>query len=255
MKLARDTWLILERQVLLTRRTPVAIAFGIAQPITYLVLFAPILKLALSSEGVTSYAQAFRVYVPGLLTVMAVIGGMSGGFALLADLRSGVIERGRVTPVSRPALMLGRAIRDVTHILVSCAIITVLALPFGLRIGLYGALLAVVLLIILALTSTSVGYALALWVRNEGTLGQVILLFANPIMLLAGVLLPLTLAPLWMVRVARWDPFYWATNGMRAVFAGQIGAFSVWVSIVILVGLVLVAMTLSVRMFARATTR
>jgi ABC-2 type transport system permease protein len=253
MKFARDTWLVFQRQVLLTWRTPVAIAFGLAQPVTYLVLFAPVLKLALSSEGVSSYGQAFRVYVPGLLTVMAVIGGMAAGFALLSDLRSGIIERGRVTPVSRLALILGRALRDVANVLLSGAIITVLALPFGLRVEFGALVLAFMLQAVLALTSTSLGYSLALWVRNEGTLGQVILTFANPIMLLAGVLLPLTLAPLWMVRIARWNPFYWATNGMRALYAGQIGAFSVWVSMVIVVGLVFVAVPLSVRMFAHAT--
>jgi ABC-2 type transport system permease protein len=252
MRLAHDTWLIFQRQWLLTWRTPVAVAFGLAQPVTYLVLFAPILKLALSAEGVTSYAQAFRVYVPGLLTVMAVIGGMAGGFGLLADIRSGVIERVRVTPMHRLALVLGRVLRDMTKILFDAALITVLALPFGLRVGLGGLLLAFLLLAILSLMSASFGYALAIWVRSEGTLGRVILTLANPIMLLAGVLLPLTLAPLWMVRVAKWNPFYWATNGMRALYAGQIGAFSVWVSLVILVGLVMVVMPWSVRMFARA---
>lgn len=252
MRLAHDTWLIFQRQWLLTWRTPVAVAFGLAQPVTYLVLFAPILKLALSAEGVTSYAQAFRVYVPGLLTVMAVIGGMAGGYGLLADIRSGVIERVRVTPMHRLALVLGRVMRDMTKVLFDAALITVLALPFGLRVGLGGLALAFLLLAILSLMSASFGYALAMWVRSEGTLGRVILTLANPIMLLAGVLLPLTLAPLWMLRIAKWNPFYWATNGMRALYAGQIGAFPVWVSLVILVGLVMVVMPWSVRMFARA---
>jgi ABC-2 type transport system permease protein len=255
MKLAHDTWLIFQRQWLLTWRTPVAVAFGIAQPITYLVLFAPILKLALSADGVTNYAQAFRIYVPGLLTVMAVIGGMAGGYGLLADIRSGVIERVRVTPMHRLSLVLGRVLRDMTKVLADAALITVLALPFGLRVGLGELGLAFVLLAVLSLMSASFGYALALWVRTEGTLGRVILTLANPIMLLAGVLLPLTLAPLWMVRIAKWNPFYWATNGMRALYAGQAGAFSVWVSLVILVGLVMVVMPWSARMFARASVR
>jgi ABC-2 type transport system permease protein len=252
MKLAHDTWLIFQRQWLLTFRTPVAVAFGLAQPVTYLVLFAPILKLALSAEGVHTYAQAFRVYVPGLLTVMAVIGGMAGGYGLLADIRSGVIERVRVTPMHRLALVLGRVLRDTSKVLADAALITVLALPFGLRVRPTDLVLAFVLLAVLAAMSASFGYALALWVRTEGTLGRVILTLANPIMLLAGVLLPLTLAPLWMLRIAKWNPFYWATNGMRALYAGDIGAFSVWLSLVILVGLVMVVMPWSVRMFARA---
>ena len=103
MKLARDTRLIFQRQMLLMVRTPIWIAFGLAQPITYLLLFAPMLKLALSAEGVTTYRQAYLIYVPGLLTVMAILGGLYTGFGLLAELRSGIIERARVTPVSRVA--------------------------------------------------------------------------------------------------------------------------------------------------------
>jgi hypothetical protein len=64
VKIARDTWLIFQRQMLLVGRSPIQIAFSIAQPITYLLLFAPMLKLALN---VTTYTAAYRIYVPGHL--------------------------------------------------------------------------------------------------------------------------------------------------------------------------------------------
>src|SRR5260370_1132079 len=105
------------------------------------------LKLALHNGGVTTYLQAYRIYVPGLLTVMAIIGGLFSGFGLLAEIRSGIIERARVTPVSRVALMLGRVLREVIMLLAQAVIITVLALPFGLRVGLGDLLLAYVLLV------------------------------------------------------------------------------------------------------------
>jgi len=69
MKLARDTWLIFQRQMTLTLRSPSWIFFGLAQPITYLLLFTPFLKPALASMGATSMADAYRIYVPGLLVV------------------------------------------------------------------------------------------------------------------------------------------------------------------------------------------
>ena len=47
---------------------------------------------------------------------------------------------------------------------------------------------------------------------------------------------------------AQWNPFYWVTNGMRALYAGRIGAASVWESLVIVAVL---AMIWSVRMFTR----
>jgi ABC-2 type transport system permease protein len=88
--------------------------------------------------------------------------------------------------------------------------------------------------------------------RNEAALGPMLTTVSQPIMLLSGVLLPLTLAPLWLRRVADGNPFYWATNGMRSLFQGNSGASSVWLSLVIVVGLAVLTLTWSVRLFARS---
>jgi ABC-2 type transport system permease protein len=249
-RFGRDTWLVFQRQMVLMLRSPVWIAFDLAQPVAYLLLFAPLLKLALHSSGVTGYPEAFRVYVPGLLTVMAVYGGLFSGFGLIADIRSGIIERMRVTPASRVALLVGRALRDVVIMLWNALVIVVLALPFGLRVG-PAVLLACLLLSLLSLMAVTFGYALCLRVRNEASLTPVINTVAQPLMLLAGVLLPLTLAPLWLLHVAQWDPFYWVTTGMRALFAGDVGAAAVWQGLVIAAGLAMVGTALSLRLFGR----
>lgn len=251
MKLARDTWLIFQRQALLVLRSPLWIGFALAQPVTYVLLFAPMLKLALKAEGVTTYTQAYRIYVPGLLTVMAILGGCYAGFGLLQEVRSGVVERVRVTAISRLAMMLGRALREVALLLVQAVIITLLAIPFGLRVPLDDLLLAYLLLAFLSVMAVNFSYGLTLKVRNEAALGPMINTLSNPLMLLAGVLLPLTLAPLWLLRIAEWNPFYWSTNGMRDLFSGDAGAATVWVSMIIVVGLAVVALTWSVRSFQR----
>jgi ABC-2 type transport system permease protein len=251
VKLARDTWLIFQRHFLLVIRARTWIVFALAQPVTYVLLFAPMLKVALSTQGVHTYTQAYRIYVPGLLTVMAILGGAYTGFGLLRELRSGIIERARVTPVSRLALMLGRALREVVMLLVQAVIITLLALPFGLRVPIGDLLLAYLLLGMLSLMAVSMSYAITLTIKNVGALPPVINTVSQPIMLLAGVLLPLTLAPVWLLSIARWNPFYWATNGMRALFDGNIGDPSVWKSMIIVVILMVLMVTWSVRVFSR----
>jgi ABC-2 type transport system permease protein len=251
VKVARDTWLIFSRQLQLTLRTPVGFVIGLIQPVIYVVLWAPVLRLALQSTGVTSYAEAFRAYVPGLVTVMAVYGGLFSGFGLLVDIRSGVIERSRVTPVSRVALMLGRALRDVASMFAGAVLITVFAVVVGMRIGPGNLVLAWLLVILLDLAMVSLGYALSMSVRNEAALLTVIDTAVQPVMLLAGVLIPLTVAPLLLVRIAKWDPFYWVTTGVRALFNGSPGALAVWVSLVVVLALAGTAMAWSVRMFAR----
>ena len=110
------------------------------------------LKQALVSVGAPdTYADAYPVYVPGLMVSISCFGGIFSGFGLLAELRAGVIERVRVTPVSRQALLLGRALREVVNMFFQAVIVTLLALPFGLRIPAGDLVLAYLLFISLAL--------------------------------------------------------------------------------------------------------
>ena len=232
-------------------RSPMWILIGIAQPVTYLLLFTPFLKPALASMGAVTYADAFRIYVPGLLVVMCLYGGLFAGLGLLAEVRAGIVERTRVTPVSRSALLLGRALRDVFNLLAQALIITLMALPFGLSVVLGDLLLAYALLFLIGLMATAISYDLVLLIRNEGVLGPAINTVAQPLALLAGVLLPLALAPLWMQNVANWNPFFWATDGMRALFDGNVGSPVVWQSVTIVGVLAVATVLLSSRLFNR----
>ncbi|MFE6051354.1 ABC transporter permease [Kitasatospora sp. NPDC056446] len=250
MKLARDTWLVFQRQLLLMIRTPVWIAVGIIQPLFYLLLFAPLLKKILVPNGESSYADTYQVYVPGLLAVLCIFGGLFTGFSLLSELKAGIIERSRVTPVSRLALLLGRALREMVALLVQAVLITLIALPFGLRVSPLNLLLAYVLLGLLALMTSAISYGIALMVPADAAMAPVVNTIAQPIALLSGVLLPLTLAPAWQQRLAEWNPFYWAVEGMRALFSGHPGDSVVWQGLLVVVVMTALAVYWSARLFS-----
>ena len=42
-----------------------------------------------------------------------------------------------------------------------------------------------------------------------------------PVLLLSGILLPMTLGPTWLQSVSDWMPFRWVTDGVRASFSGD----------------------------------
>src|SRR3954463_14345074 len=225
MKLLRDTSLIFQRQMQLLLRNPVWIFVGVFQPVMYLLLFAPLLKPAL---GVGSNAEAYEIFVPGLLVLLAIFGGLFQGFGLIAELRAGIIERSRVTPVSRLALLLGRSLRDVVSLLAQAVIITLLALLFDLRVFLGNLLLACLMMALFALMTSAVSYGVALRVKSEDALAPLMNTVAQPVLLLSGILLPLLLAPAWLRTVAKWNPFSWAVDGTRALFAGDLSNDKVW---------------------------
>ncbi|GAA1787247.1 ABC transporter permease [Luedemannella flava] len=252
MKFLRDTWLILQRQMLLLLRNPVWIFVGIFQPVMYLLLFAPLLKPALAPLGANTNAETYRIFVPGLLVLLAIFGGLFQGFGLIAELRAGVIERSRVTPVSRLALLLGRSLRDVVSLIAQAIIITLLALAFGLRVYIENLLLAFLLLALIALMTSAVSYGVALKVRSEDALAPLMNTVAQPVLLLSGILLPLAFAPAWLKNVAQWNPFSWAVDGTRALFAGDLGNDRVWQSLLIMGVLTSLAVFWAAREFARS---
>ncbi|HEX6969918.1 MAG TPA: ABC transporter permease [Micromonosporaceae bacterium] len=247
MKLVRDTWLIFQRQMLLLMRNPVWVFVGVFQPVMYLLLFAPLLRPAL---GATTTAEAYRIFVPGLLVLLAIFGGLFQGFGLIAELRAGVIERSRVTPISRLALLLGRSLRDVVSLLLQGVIITVLALFFGLRVHLGHILLTYLLLALISLATSSVSYGVALVVKSEDALAPLMNTVAQPVLLLSGILLPMSLAPKWLQAIADWNPFYWAVEGARRLFAGDLGADVVWQGMLIMAVLTVLAVMWAGRRFA-----
>ena len=249
MKLMRDTSLIFQRQMQLLLRNPVWIFVGVFQPVMYLLLFAPLLKPALQ---VSSNAEAYEIFVPGLLVLLAIFGGLFQGFGLIAELRAGVIERSRVTPVSRLALLLGHSLRDVVSLIAQAVIITLLALIFDLRVYLGNLMLAYLMLALISLMTSALSYGVALVVKSEDALAPLMNTVAQPVLLLSGILLPLTYAPGWLQGIADWNPFSWAVDGTRALFRGDLGAPAVWQGLIIMAVLAAAAVGWAAREFARS---
>ncbi|GAA0816880.1 ABC transporter permease [Spirilliplanes yamanashiensis] len=249
MTFVRDTWLIFARQMQLLLRNPVWVLVGVFQPVMYLLLFAPLLKPALQ---VQTDAEAYRIFVPGLLVLLAIFGGLFQGFGLIAELRAGVIERSRVTPVSRIALLLGRSLRDMVSLIAQAVIITLLALVFDLRVFIGDLLLAFLMLALISLMTSAVSYGVALLVKSEDALAPLMNTVAQPVLLLSGILLPLTFAPGWLQGIADWNPFSWAVNGTRALFVGDLGDPAVWQGLLIMAVLAVAAIVWAARLFARS---
>ncbi|HVV95382.1 MAG TPA: ABC transporter permease [Hyphomicrobiales bacterium] len=216
-KIARDTWLMFQRSLMLSLRNPLWVFIGLLQPVIYLALFAPLLQKVVQIPGFPP-GGAFNVFVPGLLIQLGLFGAAFVGFGLLAELRAGVVERMRVTPVSRFAMLLGRALRDVVMLVVQAAVLIALAVPFGLTVNAVGVVVALCLLALVGLVMAPLSYAVALWLGSEDALAPFLNMVSLPLLLLSGVLLPMSLAPDWLQTLAKINPLSHAVSAMRALF-------------------------------------
>jgi ABC-2 type transport system permease protein len=253
MKFIRDTWLVFGRAMLLVLRNPTWLVVGLLQPLYYLLLFAPLLK-NVRAPGMAGGADAYKFFIPGLLAQFALFGTLFVGFGLIGELRDGVIERMRVTPVSRFALLLGRALRDVVMMLVQAVLLVLISIPFGLTVRVGPLLLTLALMILVALMGASVSYAMALILKSEDALAPLANGVAMPILLLSGVFLPLAAAPGWLRDVSRANPLRYAVDAARDLFAGHAGNASVYEALGVLGVLTVAAVVWASRKFARSVS-
>ena len=217
--LLTHTWVIFLRQMRQLLRNPVWVIFGLTQPILYLALFGPLLKNV--SGGGLGGDNAWKIFVPGLLLQLVIFGAGFAGFGIIGELREGVVDRQRVTPASRLSLILGRTLSNVVTLGVQAVLLTVVAIPFGLRASFAGVVVSVVLVCILALGLSAASYSAGLILKDEDSFAPMIQSISLPLMLLSGVLLPMTLAPAWLKHISDANPMRYLVDGSRDLFRGD----------------------------------
>ncbi len=246
MKTLCETKLMLGRSLMHAIRDPIWLFLNLFQPVLYLVLFMPLLEGLGGVPGLPE-GKTVQVFIPGLLVMLAMFGSAFVGFGLVDEIRTGVIERFLVTPVSRFAIISGRILKDVIVLLAQCILITLISIPFGLVVDIGGFLISLLLYAFIAAAMASMSYAFALIYKSEDTLSTTLNSIALPVSLLSGIMLPLVLAPLWLQILAKSNPFSYAVDASRALFAGNPGGPEVWLGFVIIIALAALLFVWSVR--------
>jgi ABC-2 type transport system permease protein len=252
MQFLAPTWVIFTRSLRLSLRQPMWVLIGLLQPILYLVLFGPLLQTVARTSGFQG--DAWQVFVPGLLVQLGIFGGLFVGFGIIAEWRAGVIDRQMVTPASRVALITGRTLRDVLVIVVQAIVLTVCAYFFGLRVPPLALLAGLVLVALLGAAFSFISNAIGIATKSEDSLAPIVNVLALPILLLSGILLPMSLAPLWLQVISDFNPFKHIVNALRAVFRGDFGDPIVGVGALLALILVILGAWIGARVL-RAQTR
>src|SRR5690348_3165251 len=237
-----DTSIVLERELRPVTRDPFSVVFSMIQPLIFLGLFTPLLA------GVTgaSTGASLQAFVPGILVMSCLVGTSMTGSNLQMEMKSGSL--------GRPAQLVGRALKEIVPVLVQALIIVAVTLPFGFRVAPAGLLVGLVLLAVTAVGLGSLSYSLALAVREQewafwGV--QQTLLF--PLLLLAGVLLPLESGPGWMRAAASVNPLHYLVDAERALFSGDVASTTVAAGLGAAVATAVLGVWVGTRAMARAS--
>ncbi|MEV5440276.1 ABC transporter permease [Streptomyces sp. NPDC052682] len=246
--LVHDTALIYGRYLRQSLRSRFALLFGVLTPLLYLIFFGPLLTgLPLGAPG-----SSWQVLVPGLLLQLGLFGASFAGFGIIVEQGHGVVERLRVTPVSRLALLLGRVLREVTVFVFQAVLLVLAAVAMGLRAPLPGVLIGFAFVALLTASLASLSYALAMRLSTPQTFGPAVNALTMPSMLLSGLMLPMSLGPAWLDVLSRLMPFRYLVDAVRDAYVGAYATAHMLYGALVAVGLTALAVTVGTRVFRTA---
>ncbi|RTL64524.1 MAG: ABC transporter permease [Pseudonocardiaceae bacterium] len=211
------------RETLTILRDPFSLIFSLLQPLVFLGLFGPLLS-GLAGNGELFGGSSLQWFLPGVVVMITMFGTSMTGSTLQFEIMTGAFERILATPLSRSALMIGRALKELTPLVVQAAIITLVAIPFGFVLYPLHVLVGLLILGIFGVGVGALSYALAIAARKSEWIFwavQQALLF--PLLILSGMMLPLETGPGWMQVVSKFNPLTYIVDAERILFAGSFG--------------------------------
>jgi ABC-2 type transport system permease protein len=218
MKLLSETGLFWKRKIMEIIRQPVWIVSELMTPLLYMLLFSPLLKNITHPPRDT--AEVLNSFVPGILTLLAFSTGMGSGWAIIWELQSGVIERLRVTPASRFAILMGTVLADILNFLAPSVLVIAISSFFGFIVNPPGLVVLLSLLCLLTTVMSAWSTSMGLILKQSGSLAAVLTSIQLPLTLLSGVLIPLSLGPGWLRAVAHLNPLYYTVEASRVLATG-----------------------------------
>ncbi len=209
-----DTANVLTRELRPLVREPFGMIISMVQPLVFLALFAPLLPD-------TGPVSALQWFVPGIVAMSCLMGSSMVGASLMQEMVTGSHERLLVSPLSRSSLLVGRALREIVPTLAQTVLILAIVTPFSFDLHPLGVLVGLGILALFCVGVGALSFALALAAKDQDWLFWVVqqtVIF--PILLLAGMLLPVDNGPGWLRLLSQLNPLTYVIDAERALFTG-----------------------------------
>lgn len=243
-----DTSTLLGRSLRHVLRSPDTIITTAITPIAMLLLFVYVFGGAIDIGGV----EYVDYLLPGILLITVASGVAYTALRLFTDVSGGIFERFQSMPIARSAVLWGHVVTSLVAILISLALVVLVALAIGFRTGASVAawfgVLGILVLFTLALTWLAVIPGLTASTADGAGA------FAYPLLLLpfiSSAFVPTDDMPGPVQWFAEHQPVTSIVDTLRNLYAEQPLGDEVWIALAWCVGLLVVACALAVRTYQR----
>ncbi len=210
----RTVGMVWERELIRFERTRSRIFSGFIQPFVFLF----VLGYGMSTLTPTIHGFGFTKFVlPGVVAMTVSTTAIGSAISIVWDREFGFLREMLVAPVGRWALVVGKCLGGATIATFQGTIMLLLAPLVGVRLT-AGVVFAVIgCELLMALTLTAFGIAVASRIKNMEGFAVVMQLLLFPMLFLSGALFPLSGLPTWLAVITRLNPLTYAVDPVRHV--------------------------------------
>jgi ABC transporter DrrB family efflux protein len=249
-----DTLTIARRNLLVWLRVPAYIVFTVIQPIMFVLMFRYVFGGAIPIKGL----NYVNFLMPGIIGQTAAFATFGTAIALAQELKKGVIDRLRVMPMARSAVLAGRLVADTGRMTVTILIIVAVGYAVGFRFsnGVGPAIAMVLLAILFGLAICLIAAFTGLAIGDEESVQAFGMIWLFPLTFVSSAFVPIASMPGWLQAFAKNQPVTYVINAMRSLALGKPGGPlepSLWQGLAWIVGIFLVFSPLAVRAYRRAS--
>ena len=219
---AGGVYIIWYRDVLRYWRDRVRLISSFGQPLLFLIVFGSGLTASLGAGltkelGDVSYV---RFLFPGIVAMAVLFTAVFSAISIVWDREFGFLREVMVAPISRAAVVLGKALGGSTVAMFQGAILLVLAPILGVSLNPLLVLELLGLMFLTAFALTSMGILIAARLQSMEAFQMIMNFLIMPMFFLSGAFFPLRGLPAWMSVVTRLDPVAYGVDPMRRLLLG-----------------------------------
>lgn len=211
-----------EREVVRFLRQPHRVIGALLQPIIFWLFLGMGLRGSFRPETTSGSLPYDEYFFPGVLAMIVLFTAIFATISVIEDRKQGFLQGVLVAPVSRVWIVLGKVLGGTILALMQSLLFLALAPFAGIKLTVASVAGTTVLLIILGIALTSLGFILAWRMDSVQGFHAIMSVVLFPMWFLSGSVFPTDGAPTWLAWIVKLNPLTYGVAALRRIlYLGQ----------------------------------